>query len=62
MVRLKTVKRSGGYFWVSRQEVWQVMSRANIETVTEAMKILFPRLRWYRIGGRGGYWGMEGRR
>lgn len=62
MTKLRTVKRCGGYFWVSRSEVREVMRRGSLETVTDAMRLLFPRLLWYRIGGLGGYWGMEGRR
>lgn len=61
-MKLKTVKRYGGYFWISRAEVGEVMRRGSLKTVTDAMRLLFPRLLWYRCGGRGGYWGMEGSR
>lgn len=58
MQKLKSLKRfADGYFWVSRDEVTEVMRRADMGTVTEVMRLLFPRLCFYKCARHGGFWG-----
>lgn len=38
--------------FVPRYEVGEVMRRANLSTVTEAMRLLFPRIVSYSCAGR----------
>lgn len=59
-MRLDTLRRyEKGYFWVGRDEVAEVMRRSGFATVTEAMRLLFPRLLFYKCARRNGYWGRE---
>lgn len=60
MVKLKSLRRFGKrFFWVSRCEVAEVKRLAKLSTVTDAMRLLFPRLAFYKCARGHGYWGRE---
>ena len=59
MVKIR--RFDAGYFFVAREEVQEVMRRTRLATVTAAMRLLFPRLAFYRLARHGGYYGREQR-
>ena len=53
-------KRKTGFFRVSKDEVLEVMRRASLPTVSSAVRLLFPAVRFFRVSRFGGYWGVLG--
>lgn len=58
MIEPKTVKYYGdGYFWVKRDEVADIGERFGCESIGDSMRLIFPRLVFFKCSKRCGYYG-----